>query len=63
MKKQTIKRMVLTGATVMVLMGFAVPAIAAPYRGEGGTNTTVITQQGGGANGLQDFEASVSFPL
>ncbi len=29
MLKQTIKRMVLTGATVMVMMSFAVPAMAA----------------------------------
>jgi hypothetical protein len=30
MFKQTLKRMVLTGATVMVLMSTAAPAIAAP---------------------------------
>ena len=30
MFKQTLKRMVLTGATVMVMMSTAAPAIAAP---------------------------------
>ena len=32
-KKKTIKRMVLTGATVLVMMSFAVPAMAGPNYG------------------------------
>jgi hypothetical protein len=57
MLKQTIKRMVLTGAAVMVFMSTAAPAMAAPTWYQGGVYQDLAVYSNGGTITLGDINS------